>query len=70
VDKKELLIKALEEERDRLPEYGLFGKNDSKDHNTAIKYLKTGEYKKSDLDKYDTLEIAVNNLEELYDTYL
>jgi len=70
MDKKEKLIKALEEEKEWLPEYDAFGKkNDLHEYDLVIHYLRTGE-KPDNWEDYEFLICAVEDIETLYSDYL
>jgi len=59
--KKLLLAKALKEEKERLPEYSIFGeKNDTKDYDKAIEYLKTGKIPKN----YENSELLIGVIDD------
>lgn len=73
-DKKEKLIKALEEERDRL--VSSHGK-DPKDWDYAIEYLRTGKINNGKISTtddivydYGILDGCINDLETVYNDYL
>jgi len=53
-----------------LPEINAFGdSNDLEGSRKAVEYLRTNVYTPSDLDKHDMLYDAVNNFDDLCDTY-
>ena len=68
--KKEQLAASMIAERDRLPDVNEFGeKTDFEGIDLAIRYLYTGEYNKSDVDKHDVLYEVVENFDETYECY-
>lgn len=70
MNKKEQLAAALKAERDRLPAVNGFGEeNDLEGIDLAIRYLLTGEYNESDVDKHDALYEVVENFDETYECY-
>lgn len=65
--KKIELIKALEQERDRLhTQHGSI----SKDHNLAISYLKTGDTHITNTERFEILDACINDLEGMFTDYL
>lgn len=60
-----LLIAALRVERDKFIERN----QDVENHDLAIKYLETGVEPKVNIENFDILDTAVNDLETLYSDY-
>ena len=65
---KAKLIEALEKEKARLDERSI----DTRDHELAIDYLKTGSYgcDPLEVDEYPILDSAINDYDQLVNDYL
>ena len=68
-DKKLKLATALENEKNTLPEYNMFGdKNNLHEYDDAITYLRTGK-KPYDYDDNDMLLSCIDDIETMYYDY-
>lgn len=68
-NKKELLAIALKKEKDRLPEYSMFGdKTDFDAYDKAIEYLKTG-VKPINYEYNDLLAAVIEDFETVCSDY-
>lgn len=68
-ERKKLLLIALKEEKERLPEYSIFGeKNDLNIYDEAIDYLNTGN-KPFDWERNDLLYSIIEDFETICNDY-